>query len=276
MISTNSFPKELKIAQPQDTRPVAMLTPEQFLEFSIRKFNAIVDEVLTDIIRGLGSSKKINLIVPLNGGLIFYFLLMRKLFDLQFYANSINVIFCDEDDTNEIIFSKALVGLEDRDSTFNLVIDDIWDKGRTGTEICEALNLDQLAYFAFCKKKSSPLANSGAFLANRFSSVTFPDEWLYSWGGMNSGRYNDAEITALERMSYLPLIPKPGVNVAVEDMEFLFEYIWILQNTNLYRQGVLSLDEYQAILFLEETPDLKTRFEYLRCLHSRYLSPQEG
>jgi len=248
----------------------------EYLEFTEHKINQICQEVLRNIVRGLGNGKKINLIVPLNGGLIFYRKLMMLFQENHFYANAVNVIFCDEDDSNQLQFSGQL---QDVDNAYNLAIDDIWDKGGTGSNIITKMReygrVDYLDYFAFCKKEDSPDENQGARIANQGFIAVFPEKWLHGWGGMNSNKFQgpgQAHITALERTSFLPLIPsreKPEFDTT--NQEVVDAYIDLLAQTNLAVNNVIPIEVYYDVLFLEENPDLQIRFNYLIKLHNRFL-----
>lgn len=275
-MSSLQLPKGLEIAEIKSEK----LTPKEnfieYLEFTENKINQICQEVLVNIINALGNNKQVNLIVPLNGGLIFYRKLMMLFEENMFYANAINVVFSDDDTDGSVKFSGDLVDVE---NAYNLAIDDIWDRGHTGKSIINAMrefgDVSTLNYFAFCKKENSPLVNDGAVIANLESITVFPEEWLHAWGGMNSGKFKSAEqayVAALERTSFLPLIPtgeKPEFDPG--DPEALEQYIDLLTQSNLSVNGVIPIEVYNDVLFLEQNPDLQVRFDYLTKLHQKYL-----
>lgn len=270
------MPQGLEVAriQSEDLQPRENYM--EYLAFTEKKINQICEEVLRNIISALGNNRKVNLIVPLNGGLIFYRKLMMLLEENMLYANAINVVFSDDDSDGIVSFSDDLIDVE---NAYNLAVDDIWDRGHTGETIINALrefgDVNVLEYFAFCKKEDSPLENNGARIANIDSITVFPEKWLHAWGGMNSGKFNSidsAHVTALERTSFLPLIPSEGhPEFDPQDPESLEIYLDLLTQTNLAINGVIPIDVYHDVLFLEQNPDLKVRFEYLRKLHKKYL-----
>lgn len=274
-----NIPHGLKPAKVLSERLLAEHNYLEYLEFTERKFNQIVLEVYRAILDAVGKGKKVNLIIPLNGGLLFYRLLMRVFSNNLLFTNAINIIFCDENEADELEFSEDPLDLSE---SFNLVIDDIWDKGGTGSEIIQALrryaDITELAYYAFCKKESSPESNNGAYIANQRSIVVYPDEWLHGWGGMNSSKFegvDGAEVTALERTSFLPLIPSGELEFNSTDIDAVQEYIDFLTQTNLAINGVVPIETYYDILFLEYNPRLKTRFEYLRNINQEFIRTEQ-
>ena len=244
----------------------------QYLDFTEIKMNEICLEVRENIARAVLEGRKVNLVVPLNGGLLFYRKLMHYLEFMNLPQSGVNVIFCDEDEANILRFSGDPIDLE---NAYNLVIDDIWDSGGTGKEILDLLktygNATTLDYFAFCKKQTSPFENDGARLANIESVVLFQNRWLHNWGGMNSSLFKDPRITALERTSFLPLVPLPKdlqIKFDTADQTTVEEYEDLLTQTNLAVNGVLPIEVFYDVLYLEEHKNLAQRFEYVTRLHS--------
>lgn len=280
-MDTLELPNGLTVAEVKSEKLFTEKNHLEYLEFTQRKLDQITIEVYSNIIEAIGQNRAVNLIVPLNGGLIFYRKLMSLFEENALYANAINVIFCDEDSSDVLSFSDQP---QDVENAYNLVIDDIWDKGGTGSEIIEALreygSIGTLDYFAFCKKESSPETNNGARVANTNSIATFLDEWLHGWGGMNSGKFatspDAAMITALERTSFLPLIPTTdNIGFDVNDEESVEKYMDLLTQTNLAVCGILPIEVYYDVLYLEQNPALPARFEYLANIHKRFLKIDE-
>lgn len=280
-MSSLSIPEGLKVSNIVSEE----LNPKhdylEYLEFSERKIAQITNQVIYRILEEMSNGRTINLIVPLNGGLIFYRYLMQFA-KSNFDMSLLNVTFCDEDISGELCFSANPINVE---TACNIAIDDIWDKGGTGKEIFEALSLfgpvSELDFYAFCRKESSPDTNSGARIANSDTVAVFPDEWLHGWGGMNSGKFKGSDqaavVTALERTSFLPLIPtgeKPIFNP--EDFETIEQYMDLLTQTNLAVNGVIPIEVYEDVLFLERNSDLRTRFNYLLNIHAQYTSVKES
>ena len=244
----------------------------EYLDFTEQKINEICLEVRENIDRAVLGGKKVNIVVPLNGGMLFYRKLMQYLAYMNFEQSGVNVIFCDEDESDQLRFSGEPVDVE---NAYNLVIDDIWDSGDTGKDIIEALryygNVTSLDYFAFCKKQTSPVENGGARLANITSVVLFQKRWLHNWGGMNSSLFNDPTITALERTSFLPLVPlrdELQIKFDTTNPVSVEQYEDLLTQTNLAVNGILPIEVFYDILFLEEHRDLAERFAYVNRIHA--------
>lgn len=273
-MDTLTIPDGLEVAKVKSEKLFAEPNFLEYLEFTDRKINQICHEVLHNIIKAVGQGRTVNLIVPLNGGLLFYRKLMELFSNLELSTNALNIIFSDEDENDRLLFSQEPL---DVTNAYNIVIDDIWDKGGTGSEIIEELRtfgtVDTLDYFAFCRKESSPTQNNGARLANLDSVTVFEDRWLHNWGGMNSSLFeNGPRVTALERTSFLPLVPLPEylqIRFNTQDPFSVDAYMDLLTQTNLAVNGVIPIDVFNDVLFLEKNPSLITRFDYMTKLHAR-------
>lgn len=245
---------------PEGLTPLRPLNPDfpedndryfrEYLKFSTKKFDEICEELASKIGTALEENKNPNIIIPLNGGILFLYFLTEKLKQHSIDLTKISFIFAFKDSSGKTVLPKKSIS---RFDSAIFLIDDIWDTGNTGEDIFKQAKLQiptlkNLYCYAFSKKVSSPRNKGEAVLRNQKTIINFPDQWICSGFGMNSGLFKkDPLINALERTSFLPLAIEAD-RIKSEDIK---DYYNLLTLTNLATNLIIPAELVNLIEELE-------------------------
>ena len=198
----------------------------------INRMNAIVESAVMAYSANPDTSA---IVVPLDGGLVFYYLFMKKCAGVGIDLNSINIIFAAKSTKS---FKMSAINESIRQF---IIIDDIADTLKTTYDkLIQQLKRYHhseivVELIAFTKKIHTP-KYEGNF---EDTMLLHTNEWILCSLGMNSGLFDDDPTSILERVTLIPLL-RDGEIDAQEYFTFLldnsiFENILQHELFDLYR-----------------------------------------
>lgn len=210
------------------------------------------DYVLNEMAEYLGNplnQGNIEIPILLDGSLVFFINLLNKIKVnpyLEQFLNRINFRYVFKTGNGGM---TTLCPVEGDENTVRFPIDDIWDTGLTaGLPLAIQLGMHKIKFYTYSRKVSSPTIVSNEDFENAAEIATpddqlaiFDDEWIYTYGGMNSSKFkNDPEVNMFERMCSIPLME---LNNGSFDIDNRDEYLKLLKSLRVRRNG----DEIESI-----------------------------
>lgn len=187
-----------------------------------------------------GNEGSTGLMIIPNGGLMPAMLLLQELTNSSLDYSKIPVFVTNRGDKSQ---------MQEKVSIW-FAPEDMYDTGETYRELLERLPDGVSLHLSVLTKKQSTQV-PGAVVKSSPNILTLPDEWIYSWAGLNSNIDNpvDPELRVLERNCTIPLV-KIGDGVNQDNLEAYKNFL------RKHQHFAVNSKEFELMLQIELTPDL--------------------
>lgn len=217
--------------------PEGFDNPQVNMEGVLEAIGKMADKFLT---LHIGNEGSIGLMIIPNGGLMPAILLLQELSNISLDYSKIPVFVTNRGDKSQ---------MQEKVSIW-FAPEDMYDTGETYRELLKRLPDGVSLHLSVLTKKQSTQV-PGAVVKSSPNILTLPDEWIYSWAGLNSNIDNpvDPELRVLERNCTIPLV-KIGDGVNQDNLGAYKNFL------REHQHFAVNSKEFELMLQIESTSDL--------------------